>query len=219
MFCSKCGRQIPDGSVCSCQQAAPQQTQYQAPQQPQYQAPARPQRAPINKKDLFSKFTLDKVVFTLFTILLFGIHFTDWYKIKDNPGSGFGPYGVPGEGSIGDISGFMVVIKVFLIINIVVFAAWLVTSIININVFVPALSKIDLNKLLGLAFYGLLVLCVILGFIAGLTAEYDYYFYSMETGIAGGWWLTLYHTLIGIVLLFKPNLVSVITSKVKALNA
>ncbi len=50
MFCKYCGKQIPDGQVCSCQaQQAPQQPQYQQapPQQPQYQqAPPQYQQAP-----------------------------------------------------------------------------------------------------------------------------------------------------------------------------
>ena len=42
MFCSKCGSQVPDGAVCSCQQ--PARPQYQPPTPPvqQYQPPVPP---------------------------------------------------------------------------------------------------------------------------------------------------------------------------------
>lgn len=218
MFCSKCGRQIPDGSVCPCQQEA-QQPQYQAPQQPQYQQAPAP-RTPINKKALFPVFTLDKVSFILVSILVFGIQFTNWYKaVSEYEGTVygrefFGPYYYFGDMSLGDINGLMVVVQIMLIVSIIVFAAFLFTSIINLGAIVPALSRINLNKILALSYYGILVICLFLGFIAAVTGEY-----SEVVHLAGGWWLTLIHTVVGFAFIFRSNIVSTIVNKVKALNA
>ena len=56
MFCTKCGKEYPDGTVCPCsqeQQAPPQQQQFQQPppqQQQQYQQQPPPVSATDNKQ-------------------------------------------------------------------------------------------------------------------------------------------------------------------------
>lgn len=267
MFCNKCGRQIPDGSVCPCQQA---------PQQPQYQqapvAPPRPTR-PAMAVSPIAKFTLDKIIAIFVTVLTFGLHFINWYGIKDNDlYPNFGPYGVDsmyGDIGLGDFSWLLVVVMILCIINIIVFVAYLAASVINLGAFVPALAGKDLGKLLHKVFYGILVLCLILGMIGALVGwnnrygyesyeeyvenavdayPYRYEYYDdedfeyqknyddlsksdkesleeeweddkVETSLAAGWWVTLVFTLIGLVFVIKPDLVSSLTNKVKVANA
>ena len=272
MFCNKCGRQIPDGSVCPCQQA---------PQQPQYQqapvAPPRPTR-PAMAVSPIAKFTLDKIVAIFVTVLTFGLHFINWYGLKDyDSSSNFGPYGVDsmyGDIGLGDFSWLLVVVMILCIINIIVFVAYLAASVINLGAFVPALAGKDLGKLLHKVFYGILILCLILGMIGAIVGEYnytkyedydEYYEYRTEdlddvkeyfreypdyakdiydvssydryvekleediesdwadmcpqTKLAAGWWVTLVFTLIGLVFVIKPDLVSSLTNKVKVANA
>lgn len=204
MFCSKCGKQIPEGGTCSCEQAAP----------------AAPKAAPA-MGSLFLKFNVGKIVsMSITTLVFFFTLITSWYKAD----SGlidlkFGPYGGPSfmgySSPLSDVSGLMVLVKVFMIINIFVFLAYLASNIINLGALVPALKGIALGRLTHLAYYGIQIFCLIFGLIGALTAD--------ECAVAGGWWVGLIFTIIGVVVLLMPGLVSGISGKavaaIKAANA
>ena len=201
MFCSKCGKQIPEGGTCSCEQAAP----------------AVPKAAPA-MGSLFLKFNVGKIVsMSITTLVFFFTLVTSWYKADSSFISSFidlkfGPYG---GAPLGDVSGLLVVVKIFMIINIFVFIAYLATNIINVGALVPALKGIALGRLTHLAYYGIQIFCLIFGLIGALAADG----YAM----AGGWWVGLIFTIIGVVVLLMPGLVSGISGKavaaIKAANA
>lgn len=204
MFCSKCGKQIPDGSTCSCEQAAP----------------AVPKAAPAIG-NLLLKFNGAKITsMAITTLVFFFTLITSWYKADSSfIDLKFGPYGGPSfmgnSAPLSDVSGLLVLVKVFMIINIFVFIAYLATNIINVGALVPALKGIALGRLTHLAYYGIQIFCLIFGLIGALTAD--------ECAMAGGWWVGLIFTIIGVVVLLMPGLVSNISGKavaaMKAANA
>ena len=244
MFCNQCGRQIPDGSVCPCQQdqktvlmqsqpQTPQQPQYQAPQQPQYQQPQYQATAPARNitdnsfvKELMARFNLDRIVALGLAFLAFCLHFINWYT-ADGSFVDFGPYGTDssmmGVG-LSDFSILFVVAMIFCIINIFVFIAYVVSCIIDLGKFIPVFRGKDLSTLLYRIFFGVLAFSLIIGLIGALTGSYTPYSIfgvgvSIDAGLAAGWFITLVFTLIGASLAVKPNLVSFIINKIKGQGA
>ncbi len=210
MFCTKCGKQLPENGVCDCESAKvnEQPAQTQASQPPvQPQASQAPKQAPTLYFNV-PKFTVDKIVTLASTALVFLLHFISWYSASVygvNVGS-FGPYGGFFTTDLSDISVILAVAKVFLIINVFVFLARIAFEFIDLKKLFPTAS-FDLIKLLNLAFYGLLALSLLVGLIGIISTK--------GVGFGAGWWLTLIFGAIGGALNLVPNLLSKLVAMAK----
>lgn len=198
MYCTKCGKQLPESGVCDCQAA---QVNEQPVQPQNAQSPVQPQ-APKQAPTLYfsvPKFTVEKIVTLASTVLVFLLHFISWYKVSAygvSMGS-FGPYGGYLFADLSDISGILVVAKVFLILNVFVFLARIAFEFIDFKKLLPT-ANFNLLKVLNLAFYGLLALAVLVGLIGVIATE--------NVGLGAGWWLTLIFGAVGGALNIVPNL-------------
>lgn len=166
MFCEKCGKQIPDGSVCSCQQA---NQQYQAPQ-PQYQAPRAP-KAPIALNNLFT-IPLAKLA-SLGLLLLSGLFlFVDGWWGVSSWGSTvrYSVLGVPGSGSAFDASAALGVASIFAYLALICFFVLFVSEFINWSKLSPALAKV--KKLIDVIYYGLYVFILLITFIGSIVSSW-----------------------------------------------
>ena len=69
MFCVKCGKELPENGVCSCQQ--------QDAQTEDVAAQAQENGSPAN---LFGGFSLIRIVTLAIAVLTFLFHFINWYS-------------------------------------------------------------------------------------------------------------------------------------------
>lgn len=144
------------------------------------------------------------------TLLSFCLSFIHWYKF-DGYSEGFGPYGRYGDGALSDVNALMVIVQIFLIINIVVFALYILTGIINFGALVPQLRNVDLHRILHIVYYSVLAFCIVFGLIGALVGgSYTYpgITFDYDTTIAGGWIVSLIFMLLGIVFVIKKDLIS-----------
>ncbi len=200
MFCGKCGRQIPDGTVCPCQQSQEQPAQ---------------QAAPAAKSEF--KLSLGTLVSLGLAILTFIFHFINWYSV-DYFG-GFGPFkgltisfmGMSETASLWDITAVMGIAAILVWVNLFVFVLMVAVQFVDFKKLIPAiepvLSKIDLKKILPLAWYGIMLLALVFGFLGILIDE--------ATGFGAGWFLTLIFAALGFVNAIKPQLLDGILAKIK----
>ena len=107
--------------------------------------------------------------------------------------------------------------KVLLILNIIVFIAYMVTEFVDVKKFVPALAnlKFDISKLASLAFYGLMAIALVFGLIGTFTVE-SVSSYGIESSfsISFGWVITFIFTAAGLVNIFMPELLKNLLDKV-----
>lgn len=206
MFCEKCGKQIPAGNLCDdCAQGGVQQ-----PQQPA-------QGAAIDLSGIIRPLGIKDFVAIGVTLLTFILHFISWYSASVSYESLYGSYSSSSsfsayEGGIGDLSFFFGFAKFLLIVNIIVFVLYLVFKVVDIRKFVPAIP-FDVAKLLQLAFFGILALCLIFGLIGCLVAGESYFGTEVSYSPSVGWYLTLVLTALGVVLSVKPNLLDAVLQK------
>ncbi len=203
MFCPKCGKQLADGEVCSC-------SVNEAPKQ------AAPGAAVAIK---LKKFDLAFIISTAFAALTFIFTFFNWYSIGVNlfGMSSYQSYG-PYEGDIGEISGLLGFVKALLIIAIIAFIAYIVAKVIDLGSIVPALASIDVEKYVGLAYYGLLAISFFFSLLAGL---FNGELYGVEVDISLNfiWYLALIITAAAIVNFLRPQLLgNIIAGAVKKTN-
>lgn len=204
MYCSKCGQQIPDGSVCPCQQS----------QYPQYQAQPIASEAPIlNLGGVFRPIYLLDIVTIVIGFLAFVMQFVDWYSATV---SGFGnkesnSFGAFQE-DIGEAGGLFGFVKFLLILNIFIFVIFLATKLVDVNKFVN-LGNIDLGKIAQLAFFGVFAVALVLGLLACLINGESYFGVKLGYGPSWGWWLTLLFDACGLVITFRPSILSKIIKK------
>lgn len=200
MFCGKCGREIPEGTVCPCQQETQEQTAQAAPAA----------KAGIN-------LSLGTMVTLGVALLTFIFHFINWYSV-DYFG-GFGPFrgltvsfmGISETASLWDITAMMGIAAILVWVNLFVFALMVAVQFVDFKKLIPALepvlSKFDLKKLLPFVWYAIMLAALLFGFIGILIDE--------ATGIGAGWILTLIFAAIGMVNILKPDLLDQLLSKFK----
>lgn len=159
MFCGKCGKQIPDGAVCSCQQA---NQQYQAPQAP---------KAPKVPSSLSTLFTvpLAKLASLGLALLSALFLFVDgWWGVGDGY-LRYSALGIAGELSAFDASAMLGVASIFAYLTLICFFICFVSEFINWNKLAPALSK--LKNIIKVVYYGLYTFVFLLTFIGSLVAR------------------------------------------------
>lgn len=161
MFCEKCGKQIPDGAVCSCQQA---NQQYQAPQ-----APKAP-KVPSSLSNLFTV-PLAKLASLGLALLSALFLFVDgWWGVTYwGSTSRYSALGVPGSGSAFDASAILGVASIFAYLTLICFFICFVSEFINWNKLTPALSK--LKNIIKVVYYGLYTFVFLLTFIGSFIAR------------------------------------------------
>jgi len=203
MFCSKCGTEYPDGGTCPfCGPKAEAPASAPATEPTPASTPAS---AGINLS-----FPISKIIVLGIAILTFIFQFINWFTASVSvwgysSSQGFSPY----DGSLGDASGMFTFVKLILIIDIVVFIAYIATQLVDIKKFVPALNNLslDIAKLSSLAFYGLMLVALIFGLIGTFTVETGSGFgASASFSVGFGWFLSLIFTAIGLVNVLKPNI-------------
>ncbi|MBR4234744.1 MAG: hypothetical protein IKR85_01625 [Clostridia bacterium] len=103
---------------------------------------------------------------------------------------------------LSEVSGWMVAAKVLLIIDLVVLALYIATLFVDATRFIPslaALGKNALNRYLHIAFYALIALALMLGFIGDLSCDMSEYVH-----LAFAWYLSAIVCACGLVNIFKP---------------
>lgn len=180
MFCNKCGKEIPDGSVCSCS------------------AQAQGNSVAITIPPVKSLIVMGVALLTfIFT-------FVDWYKATISA-YGYSQSTSVGamEDGIGDVNFLFGLAKFLVIVNIFVFVLYLVAKFVDLGKFVPGLAKVDLGKLLQLAYFGISALALVCGLIACFVGdEYD----LLKYGPAIGWIFSLIFTAAGLVFTVKSDI-------------
>lgn len=201
MFCSKCGTEYPDGGACPF--CAPK---VEAPASAPAAEPApAPASASINLS-----FLISKLIALGIALLTFIFQFISWFTASVefmgmSESQGYNPY----DGDLGDASGMFTFVKIILIINIVVFIAYIATEIVDIKKFVPALNtlNLDIAKISALAFYGLMAAALIFGLIGTFTVDTEAGFgIEASFSVSFGWFVSLIFTAIGLVNVIKPNI-------------
>lgn len=152
----------------------------------------------------------------LLTLSFFSVLFFNWYKV-DMLG-GFGPFaglkvslfGYTQKLSLGDISGLLVIAQTLTIINIFVFLAAVAVNLINFDILPPAIKNMAIlkrAKRLSLAVYYLVLLAALLFGLIGIIAE--------DISFGAGWWITLFMSVPGMVLIIRPDITDKLSEIVK----
>lgn len=192
MFCSKCGRQIPDGSVCPCQQ---------------------PQQKPESKFQV--KLNFSRIAVAAFAVITFIVHWFDWYSSTIVEKS-FGPY----MGnlfsdydytsfSLWNVSVFMGFAQILSVLCLILFPVVVFSLIFDTKKLLPFIgkSKIDIEKLIPVIWFALVGLTVTCGFLGTFSTSVHIIGYgSRECMIfpAAGLILTAIFSVGGLVLSLFP---------------
>lgn len=165
------------------------------------------------------KTTLRKVIVLGLAVLVFLFAFCHWYNINVNMygykfSESFGPYSgltfMGEKASLSEFSGWFIVAKVFLIIDLIVFVIYMATNFVNIEAFIPTLSGKMVNDLAHKAYFVIMAIALFCALIGDFATENSEYFH-ME----GGWYLTVIFTVLGCVNAFKPQLLKTALNKIK----
>lgn len=193
MFCSKCGRQIPDGSVCPCT------------------ATQQPQQKPESKFQI--KLNFSRIAVAAFAVITFIVHWFDWYSSTIVEKS-FGPYmgnlfADHFPFSLWNISVFMGFAQILSLICLVLFPVVVFSLIFDIKKVLPFIgkSKIDIEKLIPVAWFALVGLTATCGFLGTFsTSVHIIGFSTTECMIfpAAGLILTAVFSVGGLVLSLFP---------------
>lgn len=164
MFCSKCGRQIPDGSVCPCTAAQ------------------QPQQKPESKFQI--KLSFSRIAVAAFAVITFIAHWFDWYSSTIVEKS-FGPYmgnlfADYSSFSLWNVSVFMGFAQILSIICLILFPVVVFTLIFDAKKLLPFIgkSKIDIEKLIPVAWFALVGLTVTCGFLGTFSTSVHIIGYS-----------------------------------------
>ncbi|MBR2302009.1 MAG: hypothetical protein IKA41_08695 [Bacteroidaceae bacterium] len=152
----------------------------------------------------------------LLTLSFFSVLFFNWYKV--DMFGGFGPFaglkvslfGYTQKLSLGDISGFLVIAQTLTVINIFVFLATVAVNLINFDILPPAIKNMAIlkrAKRLSLAVYYLVLLVALLFGLIGIIAE--------DISFGAGWWITLFMSVPGMVLIIRPDITDKLSEIVK----
>ncbi len=185
MYCTRCGKELIEGEVCTCAENTVEQKTETA--------------------TLKSGLSISTLIG--YGIGLLSFFFTlvlPWYSTGNSYFSiEYGPYAGPSvlgqSASFSDIDApLLLIVQIFSIINIIVFIASAITKFVDVKKFVPQLEKIDIKKHTTLAYYGILAVSLVFGFIGALALE--------STSPAIGWYFALVFAAAGIVNFFKPEI-------------
>lgn len=187
MFCPKCGATLPDGSqfcpACGAQLGAP------APQQ-QYAQPAAQKPLNLNIGKLSTLFVAALCfIFGFLPLISAGISVGLFYSEY-----GFGMF---------DINALLGIAKIFLIIQIVVFAVYLISQFIDINKYINLPFKLsEKMPLIYFCIYGLTMILALIGCI-------------IQKGVSPAvcWYFAVVFCACGFVLALKPNLLDGLIKK------
>lgn len=214
MFCQNCGTNVADDAafchVCGYQFGT--DSQPIDPAQP-YQpvAPSQLATGPIRIPGLSKLISAGIALFAFIFSFLPLISYSMSYSMFGKTGGESKSYGVLSsetssffEGMNDGLPFFLVLARIFLIVGIVLFVAYIASLFVNIKSFVPAL-KLDIDKLAPIVYFGvmaLFVLCTLIGCISsemGMTV-------SSYPGIC--WYFELIFVAAGCVLAIKPDLLA-----------
>lgn len=153
MFCSKCGRQIPDGSVCPCTASQPQ---HEVKSESKFQV----------------KISFSRIAIAAFAVITFIVHWFDWYSITTIEKS-FGPYmgnlfADSRSFSLWNVSVFMGFAQILSVICLILMPIAIFSLIFDAKKLLPFIdkAKIDIEKLIPVVWFalvGLTAACGLLG--------------------------------------------------------
>ena len=214
MFCPKCGTTLQDGSQfcpkCGAQLGAPA-PQQPAPQQPvqqqyynqpapqqYYQQPQRTAQVSVNVPNAA------KFVTMFFALMCFIFGFLSLVHAKGgNDASLF-------DGNAFNVNAMLGIGKVLMIIQIVVFAVYLISQFINLNKFLAI--PFSMSEKMPIVYFGVYAVALLFVFIGALIGMSGYgQKVSMSPAVC--WYFAVVFCICGFVFVFKPEIVSNIIKK------
>ena len=179
MFCPKCGVQLPDGSAfcAACGEKL---------------APVATPAAPAEQKSVQISVKMPPVATLVklgIALVAFIFTFISWWNL-----AGYKSFNVL-VGDIFEVSALLGIAKIFVIIDIVLFALYLISQFVDFNKFLnlPFNVKETVGKAYFAVYFAALLFCLI-GIIA-----------TKWVGISFGWFIGFVFAGLGLVLEVKPD--------------
>lgn len=205
MFCSKCGTQLDDAAAFCASCGAPTGNNapaaQSAPEAPV--APAAP-AAPAATAPAFS-FKLPAIgtlIMLGVALLTFIFGFISWIKLSF---LGMSTSVSIFEGDMFDVSFFLGLAKVLMIVQIVLFVLYVAAQFVDFNKFVKL--PFCVKEKSGLAYFAVYALALVLALLGIITTE------LLTPGV--GWYLSLVFGAVGCVFTFRPALLDKVTAMFK----
>ena len=201
MFCPKCGTTLPDGSLfcpkCGAQLNAPA-PQQSAPQYYNQPAPQKTAQVSVNIPNAA------KFVTMFFALMCFIFGFLALVHTKGGGNASLF------DGSAFDVNAMLGIGKVLMIINIVVFAVYLISQFVNLNKFLAI--PFNMSEKMPVVYFGVYAVALLFVFIGSLIGfSSGGYKVSMMPAVC--WYFAVVFCICGFVFVFKPEIISNIIKK------
>lgn len=205
MYCENCGTQLQDGATfCS-------NCGYQFNAQAQQPVAPSPLAGGIVKIPGISALisagiALLTFIFSFLPMIGYSVEYGGRTAYSDSYGIFSDAVSALIDGDNGRISFFLLFAKIFCILGIVVFLAYIATLFVDFKKLLPAL-KLDIDKLASIAYFGVMALFVLCILIGGVSSESGFGA-SASLHPAVCWYFELIFVAAGCVLAIKPDLLA-----------